>query len=278
MSKKFKGLNSQWFVLCNEGLHIVNNGGSLVLADGYTDSMGVLGRPGEYVRYVTTKTKDGKEIGKRFRFDLSFRRLMTRENDRDVTGLSQFAWLKNYPQCEGSPYGEYVENDDGTRTQVGVWFRELNDARDAEVALQADESRINAQATALGLDEETLEEVGAILGHFGDPDKLMRLRVVEYAGKKPRHFEEILKAGDRGIRATVKKALADGVFKQKGTMIYWNSTVVGADEESAVATLVKDNEMLNAVREALGLKIIVPETKKSRGNPNFRKQKSDLSL
>jgi hypothetical protein len=277
MSKKFRGLNNQWFVLCNEGLDIINNGGSIALMTGYTDYDGVItGEKGKFVQYVTGKNAQGKEIPKRFRFDESFRRLMTRETDKDFNGISQYDFLKNYPACEKSPYGEYRDNGDGTMTQLGVWFRELNDSKDAEEALKADEARINAQAEALGLDEGMLLEVAAILGHFGEPDKLMRLRVVDYAGKKPRHFNEILKSGDRGVRATVRRALNEGLFEQKGSLIYWSSTVVGSDENSAVGQLLQDVTMLNAVREKLGLDIIAPEQKKARGNPNFKKQKTEI--
>ena len=276
MSKKFKGMEHQIFVLCGEGLELVNNGGSIVLSETYFDNSGeVNGQPG-LVKYVTSKSREGKELGKRFRFDLSFRRLLTRDTDKDFNGLSQYKWLKNYPQCEGSPNGEYVEID-GNFVQRGVLFREMNDAKDAEIALQADEERVNAQATALGLDEETLQEVGAILGHYGAPDKLMRLRVVEYAGKKPKNFNEILSAGDRTIRSLVRRALSDGIFRMKGTVIYWGDTVVGADEDKAVAMLLSDLSMQNALREKFGIPI-AEEAKKPRGNPNFKKQKLENSL
>jgi hypothetical protein len=278
MSKRFKTGNTQWFVLCDDGLEIVNNGGSLCLMTSYSDRLGIVNPndPGQNVMYVVSRDGKNNPVGKRFRFDESFRRLMTRETDKDFNGISQYNWLKNYPNCEGSPYGEYVENADGTVTQLAVWFRELNDAKDAETALQADEVRIRAQAEALELDNDTLAEVGALIGQYGDPDKLMRLKVVEFAGKKPSQFEKMLKSGDRGVRATVRRALADGVLKTKGSVIYWDETLIGADEDAAVAAFIREPDMYNAVREKLGLTITVPsEPKKPRGNPNFRKQKSD---
>ena len=279
---KFNGINHSWFVLCKGGLDVVNNGGSIVLSEGYVDNDGsVTGQKGKYVKYVTSKDDKGKESAKRFRFDLSFRRLMTRETDKDYNGVTQYTWLKNYPQCEGSPNGDYVMGDNGEYQQVGVLFREMNDARDAAVALEADELRIRAQATALELDDQTLSEVGAILGHYGTPDKIMKLRVVEYAGKRPKQFEDILNSGDRSTRAIVRKALSQGLFKQKGTIIYWGDTVVGSDENSAVATLLRDESMLSALKEKLGIpsdtQSSTPPPKK-RGNPNFRKQKSDVTI
>lgn len=278
---KFNGSNHSWFVLCKEGLDKVNRGGSIVLAEGYIDADGLVsGQKGKYIKYVTSRDDKGREGAKRFRFDESFRRLMTRETDKDFFGITQFAWLKNYPQCEGSPYGDYIRNDDGTVEQLGVLFREMNDAKDAEVALQADEARINAQATALGLDDETLSEVGAILGHYGPADKIMRLRVVEYAGKRPKDFEDLLNSGDRGVRAIVRKAIAQGIFKIKGAIIYWDTTVIGANEDAAVSAILADATMLSALKEKLGVttKTVASSAPKKRGNPNFGKNKATVEL
>lgn len=281
MSKKFKGMEHQMFVLCDDGLHIINNGGSIVLSESYYDASGNVTGKQELVKYVTAKSRDGRDVGKRFRFDESFRRVLTRESDKDFNGVKQYDWLKNHPQCEGSPNGDYKEVD-GEYVQIGVWFRELDSAKDAEVALEADEQRITAQASALELDAETLQEVGSILGHFGNPDKLMRLRVVEYAGKKPKHFNEILAANDRMYRSLVKRGLNEGILKQKGSVIYWHETIVGSDEESAVATLIRDKAIYNALSEKLKPKSVEKESKssdepvkKQRGNPNFKKQKLD---
>jgi hypothetical protein len=279
-NKKIRGFDHSWFVLCNDGLDVVNSGGSIVLSEGYVDSEGFVTPQKGFVKYVVSKDDKGRERGKRFRFDESFRRLMTRESDKDFNGITQYAWLKNYPQCEGSPYGEYRQDGNGNVVQVGVFFRELNDARDAEEALKADELRIDAQSTAISLDEETLSEVGALLGHYGEPDKVMRLRVVEFAGKRPRQFKEILDSGDRGVRALIRRAQNEGIFKIKGSVIYWDNTVVGADEDAAVTMLLNESSMMSALKEKLGIKLIdEPKVaKKPAGNPNFRKQKSDKQL
>lgn len=267
--QKFKGFTHSHFVLCGEGLDIVNRGGSKTLMEGYTDYDGLLGEKGRYVKYVDSRNQKGQDNAKRFRFDLSLRRLLVRENDKDFYGVKLFDWLKNYPSCEGSPYGEYTQ-ENGKTVQKGVLFREMNNAKDAEVALEADEYRIKAQAEVLSLDNETLEEVGAILGHYGEPDKTMRLRVLEFAGKRPNEYFELMKSGDRHVRAVVRKALNEGIFSKKGTMIMFDSTLVGADEDGAIAKLINDPQMLGALQEKLGL--VKQEVKRKAGNPNLTKK------
>lgn len=264
--QKFKGFNHAHFVLCGEGLEKVNRGGSITLMEGYVDNAG------NYITYfVGSKDRKGAPVGKRFRFDLSLRRLLVRDTDKDFHGLKLFDFLKNYPACEGSPYGEYIlDKDTGKTVQLGVMFRELNTAKDAEVALEADKLRIKAQAEVLALDEETLEEVAAILGHYGAVDEVMRLKVLEFAGKRPSDYFEMMKSGDRKIRAIVRKALDKGIFTKKGSIIMFENTVVGSDEDQAIGTLVRDGQMLNALEEKLGY--AKTEVKRPAGNPNLRKK------
>lgn len=270
--KNFKQPNQHtYFVLCGEGLEKVMNGGSITLAAGYMDYDGHVhpqGEKGKVVKYIKTRTYDGKEIPQYFRFDTSFKRLQTREHDKDFFGVSQFEFLRNYPTCEGSPYGTYIDG-----VQRGVEFRIMNEAKDAKTALEADRLVTKAKADALNLDEETLSEIGALIGVYGEPDDMMRFRVVEFAGKRPNDYFSLLETGDRAVRAIVRKAKDQGLFTVKGTSIYWDQTLIGADEDGAVTTLLKDKQMITALQEKLGLKADIQTEKKGRGNPNFGKKK-----
>lgn len=274
MRQKFKGFTHSHFVLCGDALRVVNNNGSYTLPEGYFDYAGALGDKGKYIKYVDARNIKGQDIGKRFRFDLSLRRLMARESDKDFYGVKLFDYLKNHPFCEGSPNGDYYE-DAGKQVQAGVVFREMNTERDAAVALEADEYRIKAQGDVLALDEQTLEEVAAILGHYGAPDKVMRLKVLEFAGKRPDEYFELMNSGDRSVRAIVRKAIDSQIFNKRGSVIIWDGTPVGGDEDDAISTLMKDPDMLKALQEKLGLKTPI-EVKKARGNPNFGKKKVEI--
>lgn len=258
MSKKFKPVEQTQFVITGPFVDIIFKGGSYSVSLGYTDHAGVVAdntpqskQKGRYVEYVLAKDDKGRDKAKRFRFDQSLGRLLTRPSDTDIYGKSQFEFLKNHPECEGSPNGTYT--DDGVQT--GVSFRELNTAKDAAVALRADRLRNSAESSALSLDKQTLEEIANIIGYYGDVDDQMLLKVVEFARKKPGEYHELLKSDDRGVRAIIRKAIVEGIFRQHGPLIKWDTLTVGNDEDDAVATLRKDKQMLSALQEKLGLDV-----------------------
>lgn len=253
--QKFTLPEEKKFILFGEALEFVNRGGTRALSLGYVDRTGkVSEEAGNYVEYITAKdSKTGRLIPKRFRFDQSLGRIKTRMSDKDINGVSQYEFLKNHPNCEGSPNGVYRQTKDGLK-QIDVVFREYDPEKDAQNAFAADELRINAQATALSMDDATLEEVANILGHYGPVDKAMRVRVIEFAGKRSGEFNELLKAGDRSLRALVRKALAEGEFHKKGSLIFWEEMMLGA-EDDAILILQKDQAMIDALKEKLKFNI-----------------------
>jgi hypothetical protein len=117
------------------------------------------------------------------------------------------------------------------------------------------------------LDLTTLAEVASQIGIFPqdkDPEsKMMRIRVVDWAGKQPSAYWATFNAPDRTLRALIRKALKDEVFTQKGSVIYWDNTMIGADEDGAVATLTNDKVILNALKEKVK---IINEPKKKKGS------------
>ena len=80
-----------------------------------------------------------------------------------------------------------------------------------------------------------------------------------------------MNSGDRALRALVRRAIAEGVFTTKGSMIFWESTTVGADEDAAIARLMSDPIMVSGLKQKLGLYTEPVEKPKQRGNPNWRK-------
>lgn len=240
------------FILFGDVLDTINRGGSWTLEAGYVDNADALGKgAGVYVEYHQGVDKWGRPKAKRFLFNESFRKIQTRESDTSDNGVSQYEFIKNHPGCLGSPNGNY--NHEGV--QVGVVFKEYDPQKDAEIAFNADEARINAQSAALALDAETLEEIANILGHFGEPDKAMRVRVIDFAGKRPSEFNELLKAGDRNFRAIIRKGLVEGELHKKGELIFWAETLLGASEDAAVAKLAGDQQITDALKDRLKLSV-----------------------
>jgi len=255
MSKQFirpyDSTRFKWFVVVGDGLDRINRGGTISFRH-YTDHAGALGEPGRLIEYITSKGSDGKALSKFFVLDESRRRLQVRETDKDMNGVSQYEFLKNYPECEGSPNGHYIEVD-GVEIQQGVIFRELDSDKDADVALEAEAQRTKAKSSAFNLDDKTMQEIAANIGFFGSPGSQMRLTVLEFAEKRPADYFKLLNAGDRNVRAIVRKAIADGLFTVKGSIIYWETTVMGADENEAVARILKDEQILNALQNKVDL-------------------------
>jgi len=241
----------KWFVVVGDGLDRINRGGTISFRH-YTDHAGAIGDPGRLIEYVTSKDSEGKSVSKYFVLDESRRRLQVRETDKDMNGLSQYEFLKNYPECEGSPNGDYIEVD-GIVIQRGVIFRELDSDKDADVALEAEAQRTKAKDSAFKLDDKTLQEIAANIGFFGAPGSQMKLTVIEFAEKRPSDYFKLLNAGDRNVRAIVRKAIADGLFSVRGSIIYWENTVMGSDENEAVARILKDEQILNALQNKVDL-------------------------
>ncbi len=156
----------------------------------------------------------------------------------DYKGLSLYEFFINSPYCAGSPNGTYVEGADGEKVQQGIKYRLLDNARDAKIALTAAKRRTEAQMSVMTLDEATMVEVAAVLGIHGEPDDQMKFDLLNLAGKKPIDYFAALNNGDRPVRAIVRKAIADKLFSTRGSIIYWDKTVIGATEDEAVAKLI----------------------------------------
>jgi len=253
MKKPFNSNNLTYFVLTGIGLEKINRGGTHSMST-YVDYAGAFGSPGATIRYVTSRDDRGRDKGKYFTWSESHRRFVVREGERDINGITQYDFLRNAPECEGSPNGSY--SPDGTQTNI--LYREMNTAKDAEVALEADQVRILAQANALSLELTVLAEVAAHIGIFAskdDPNNLqMKVRVVDWAGKHPADYWAVLNSGDREVRAVIRKAIAVSILSVKGTIIMWEETVIGADENAAVSKLMNDPAMFSALKEKIDFK------------------------
>ena len=260
MKKPFNSNNYSFFVLCGEGLAKINRGGTFSFAN-YLDKAGTLGDPGSTVQYVVTKDSKGNPKGKFFAWNESHRKFQVREGEKSINGITQYDFLKNAPECEGSPNGNYTIKGE----QIGVMYREMNTTKDAEVALEADMGRINAQSAALQLDSQTLAEVAAFIGVFADekdPDgSIMKVRVIDWAGKHPLDFNTTLLSGDRPIRALIRKAVSDGTFDKRGEIIYWNNSMLGPDEDAVVKAVLEDKLLFSTLKDKIKL---VSEKKKKK--------------
>jgi hypothetical protein len=256
MAKTYNSGKFKYFVLVPE---VAAKGGSISFRT-YTDHSNALGRGhGVGVQYVEGVDDKGKARGKWFELSQSHRTFVVREGQKDAEGKLMYDFLKNSPDCEGSP---------NAAANAKPLFKEMNEAKDAKVAIESGKLRTKAQARVYDLEEskdfETLSELAAHIGYYEAPDEIMIHRVAEWAGKKPEDFFEVLDSGDRPIRALIRRALNSEILSKRGPVIHWDKTVIGNDEDSAVAKLIEDAAMLEALEQQTGIK-----TKKAK--PNAKK-------
>lgn len=268
MAKSFNKIFN--FVLVDRNL--AAEGGRFTFRN-YTDKVGVFKNPGAVVFYDdgTMNINRGTKAGKAFTLDQNHYNIQAREGQVDYKGLSLIDFLMNAGICWGSPNGTYEYGEGGfvpdheiaklsreeieTRLetgefkQFGVKYKLMNTDKDAEIALDAAELRNKAESSALAIDDKTLEDIAAILGIFGSAGKLMRKKVFDYATKRPADYFKLLNSGDRAIRAIVRKSIADGTFTRKGSVIMWEETVIGPNEDEAVSRLMSDKAMLDALQD-----------------------------
>ncbi len=275
------------FVLIDRTLFA--NGGRYTLRT-YTDRAGVFKNPGAGIFYDdgTINPFKGTKAGKPFTLDQNHYNIQAREGQADFKGLKLIDFLLNAGECWGSPNGTYQYGEGGnvpdeeiaslkrdeieTRLetgefkQIGAKFKLMNTDKDAEIALEAAELRNKAESSALGIDDQTLEEIASLLGVFGPPGKLMKKKVLDYAAKRPADYFKLLNSGDRPIRAIIRKSIADGTFSKRGQVIMWEETVIGANEDDAVSKLMSDKAMLEALQGKAELNTEVKVPKKG-GRP-----------
>lgn len=235
----------------------------------YTDTAGALQQgTGRSVQFTTSRDQRGLDRGKFFKISQQHNAILCNDTDRDLNGVLMFDFIKNHPNCLGSPNGTYVIDDEGNKVHANALFKLMDSEGDAEVALEASMNSARAVVSVDEIDEQTLSEVaGVALGMYGKPDKMMKHALVEWARKNPNDYFKHLKSGDRFLRAIVRKAIADGIFTVKGSLIFWNETMIGTDEDSAIKTLVDDQKMLEGLKEKVNLREEAKNAKKGPGRP-----------
>ena len=215
---------------------------------GYTDKDG---NP-QYI--ANSRTSDGI-IRRSFSFSRKDRTMKIPVYQKDIEGNSVVEFLRNHPECQDSPNGIYKETPDGT-VQQNIYFKELNDGKDAKKALEGRRITTKALNLALELDAESAQEVAMLLFGFRSDDiDIIQFKLYEYARNKPEDFLEVADSKDRKARALVRQGVSVGALIKKGRLILWEDTVIGNDEDEAVSNLMKDKKLMDSLNKNVeGLK------------------------
>ncbi len=198
---------------------------------------------GQTKGYVIGKDDKGQPIYKRWSFNYdSQRQIRVHKEEKDINGQSAIEFLRNSPECMDSPNAHMVNG-----TQVLAYFKELNQAKDAALALESRELAIKAQSMALNMKGVTLIDFAAIIGVFSPDEETLRLRVLDFASNYPKKFLEMVDDPSQKAKALLKKAINASVFSLDGKQIKWEGKLIGADEDDAVSNLLKDDKLRKAI-------------------------------
>lgn len=204
----------------------------------YTDPI-----TGQTRGYVVGKDDKGNPIYKNFSFNFdSQKQIRVHKSEVDLNGQSKLDFLRNSPECMGSPNGTFVNG-----SQVLAYFKEVNDAKDASIALESRETAIKAQSTAIGLKGTALSDLAAIIGIFSDEEETLRLKVLDYASNYPTKFLSLMEDPSVKVKALLKRAINANVFSVDGKQIKWEGKLIGADEDDALSNLLKDDKLRKAI-------------------------------
>lgn len=176
--------------------------------------------------------------------------------DRNGNFILKADYLRNHPECEGSP------NNEGQQ----CWFKEMNTDRDVDLALEASNMRRRAENVAAGLSGAELRSAAALYNETSDSAKKQKFAVLQWAFHDPERFLKQIASDDFKIKGFIKRCLSHGIFEKHGTIIRWGSVTIGIDEDDAVRKLLLDETTASAVKKLLeekeGVNTIEEEVKK----------------
>lgn len=211
----------------------------------YTDPI-----TGQESGYCVGYDKHQQPIFKEWVFDNESRRqIRVHLDEHDKSNPSKLAvdFLRNSPECAGSPGGRYVQDEKGEPKQVLVYFKEVNEAKDAKMALDTSRVKFDAQRKALDVKGEELKELCSLIGIFAKDEEIMTMKLLDYASNKPKQFLDLCNDPARKMRSLIRRGINATVLTQEGRMIKWEGTMVGGDEDDAVSNLIKDEKLKKAI-------------------------------
>lgn len=194
------------------------------------------------------------DVPHRWKFDSAHRSIRVHKNDRSLlpttyldelgneqtTFITSYDFLRKYPFCKGSPNG----GADWT-------FSELREHDDAVTAVEAKQIQLKAMNAIMNLDKSGLKEMSALYAYFDTDDAKQRHYLLEKAGADPSEFLDLYDAPEKSAKALLAKAVSLQVVKRRGSIHTWENVTLGADEAEAIVKLMKDEDLMEALRKVV---------------------------
>lgn len=192
----------------------------------------------KYICYATDP-RTGQDIVWKFKFNRDKRFVTVPLNKKDINGVLVVDFLRNHPL-----------NANSGRGHKNPWFKEIDNGRDAEVAIESVKLRNEAENKALSLKPAELEELSAVLGFSGDP-KIKLHKLLQYATKNPTDFLSRFSDPNRKARALFEKAWDNKLITRKGFMFNFGDVFIGNDKDKAIIKIADDKEFQDIIEQAL---------------------------
>lgn len=178
--------------------------------------------------------KTGDYVPRKYKFNSAQRTVRVPINQKDLQGKSVVEWLKNHPECAGSP-----------NTNGSIWFKYIDEEGDAEQSVKALQRRNEAENIALNLSDVEVEEMAAIYGQRGN-NKLFKL--TQIASSDPEDFISTYNSSSRRALAVAKKALELDIVKLDGVVYKWEDHSLGTTLSDIVKSLIDNGELQYSYR------------------------------
>lgn len=199
------------------------------------------------VQFITKyKNEFGQPIKKHYEFNQSRRIIRVPANQKE-----EIEFLRKAPECEGSPNGIYKETE-GKTHQIRVYFREINEGKDASVAVSATKDRVKAQNKAFEISEdgEKLKQVAVLCGCFNEDPGIQLSHILQYSETSPLDFIEMVDGPEVEASYLVKTAIKKGVMTKVGTAIKY-SDLAFDDEDHAISKVMSDKALKSSLKKAI---------------------------
>jgi hypothetical protein len=201
----------------------------------YTDEKG------RAISCIDKYDQNGNPIPRKFYWRHNRRYIKIHKDAKDETGRSIVEFLRNSPDCEGSP------------TNSGKsMFKEYNPEKDAADLVSANKARIQAQNIVVNLaenDPESFEKLQFALGYGSSTKSVATWSMMQHAEGRPEDIFRALQDEHLKSKALIEAGLQCNELNEKGFMIYWNTMNLGNSRENAAAKLVDDPELMAAIEE-----------------------------
>ncbi len=181
------------------------------------------------------------------RFYMSYRarerQMRIPNGKKDMFGKSWVEYLRNSPYCKGSELQKFR----GTIP----WYKEMKEDEDAVIAIEAKETRLEAENKAMALTDTERIAVCNLIGIFTDKPSIQKHRVLEYAGGNPLDFLELVNSPNFLLRSLIRQAIQAKVIKLMGTVHVWGPTTLGGDENATIAFLLNNPQVKSSLEQAV---------------------------